>query len=1063
MKKIIFAHEALSQSAQIQSIYRKAAEQAGYTASQVVFCSTANQLVAEIKNAYDDLCVFLSQTFSGARWEAKDVVALRKLPTRNIARIILLINRPREDVFADELQTYLKAELYDVYFQADVQSAKKAMEIVVKPATAERAYAYLGLDQPREVSRVSHLPMKDAVAGLDKDKKSRKKVPLKKYVFTAPVEQTVVHSEKRRMVAVMSNTGEVGASQLALNLALAIAAGGHELAYQEFPPVSKYYISSLLSNEVIQPVQHAVTLCQTGRAPSEENFARGISWYYELSDGKPLSPEWLDEHFFREYFSLPRTELPILLDVGSSYKRLISLGITDCITDVVVAVKLDRLENTIEQMERLLKNIAEWEIRPLIVVLNSEPRDLPFFKDYDVFFVNPEKADPFGVYLGAEEELSHVISELKLFRERIVDAPEAVAPDSVDVVVTQAPVLAEEDLSPKAEVVPQSEADVLGAEPVPMMTDEERDQLNQRIAELTALNASLSEGIAKANENILAQNETIKQCVYRTDYDALVEHYQALKTQYEELQNAQDAAGRDRASLSTAVSAKEEELLGKGEEIARLQETITSLTDQLTEKDGTIAALGGQITERDETIASLQSGSSTAEQRTNEIIAERDALRSKKTELEGALELSNSIVTKKQGEIDSLNAQLTSTRNDLAAAQGAAGERRRELEEEYQRRFAELTQASDALKNESSEERNRLLEQLQAAQAKAAAVENDREEILKAARAEAEGIRSKAEEDATNRAAEAERSLAAQYEAIRQRNEEIDSLRADAERNIEQSRFTANRIVRQAEADAERLKDEAVTDVAKKASDMETLRKQAEDKITAAGVEAERIIAEAKKHEEALAEQEAGIENREHALTLAQTQFRKQAEQLEKDQEAFRSELSEFEERKKDLEKREKSLSGKEEDAKDREARRAERERKNLAKAKERADLHSLKMEERRKGSANSLTFLLCLVALAIAFGAFLYLVYKKGNDEVKDLRNRLDAIEESSTVVLVATRDLPEGSIVTMSDFAEVAVTAEDTSNYISSFTGTLTLTTSLSKGQCLTGDAFEEGGGGQ
>ena len=1063
MKKIIFAHEALNQSAQIQSIYRKAAENAGYTASQVIFCTSANQLVAEIKNAIDDLCVFLSQTFGNARWEAKDLVALRKLPTRNVARIILLINRPREDVFADELQTFLKAELYDVYFQADVKSAKAAMEIVLKPATAERAYAYFGLDQPREVGRVSHIPTKDAVAGLDKDKKSRKKVPLKKYVFTAPVEQTVVHSEKRRLVAVMSHTGEIGASQLALNLALAISAGGHEIAYQEFPPVSKYYISNLLSNEVIQPVQHAVMLCQMNRALSEENLARGISWYYELSDGKPLSPEWLDEHFFREYFSLPRPELPIVLDVGSSYKRLISLGVTDCITDVVVAVRLDRLENTIEQMELLLKNIVDWEIRPLIVVLDSEPRDLPYFKDYDVFFVNASKSDPFGIYLGGEEELSHVISELKLFRERIVDAPEATTPESVDLVVTQVPELTETEPAPQADVVPQGTADVPGTEPMPMMTDEERDGLNRRIAELTALNASLSEGIAKANENILAQNETIKKCVYRSDYDALAEHYQTLKTQYEELQNAQDAAGRDRESLSTAVSAREEELAGKGEEIARLQGEVASLTEQLSEKDGAIEALNGQVSERDGLIASLQSGSSTAEQRTNEIIAERDALQSKKNELEGALELSRSIEAKKQGEIASLTAQLETARNDLSAAQGAAGERRRELEEEYQRRFQELAETSDAMKNETSEERTRLLEQLQAAQQKAAAVESEKETILNAARSEAEEIRARAKENADARAAEAEQSLAEQYEAIRLRKEEIDNLKRDAEQNVERSKTEANRIVRQAEADAERLRDEAVTDVAKKASDVEALRRQAEDKITAAAGEAERIVAEAKKHEEDLAEKEAEIENREHTLNIERAQFRSQTEQLEKDREAFQTELDEFELRKKNLEKREKTLSGKEEDAKDREARRAERERKNIAKAKERADLHSLRMEERRKGSANSLTFLLCLVALAIAFGAFLYLVYKKGNDEVKDLRNRLDAIEETSTVVLVAVRDLPEGSIVTMSDFAEVTVTAEDTSNYISSFTGTLTLTASLSKGQCLTGDVFEEGGGGQ
>ena len=284
-----------------------------------------------------------------------------------------------------------------------------------------------------------------------------------------------------------------------------------------------------------------------------------------------------------------------------------------------------------------------------------------------------------------------------------------------------------------------------------------------------------------------------------------------------------------------------------------------------------------------------------------------------------------------------------------------------------------------------------------------------------------------------------------------------------AERKMSEAEEEGKKIRKQAEDEAERLKDASLSDVANRSAEVEELRRQAEQSIADAAVEAERIIAGAKEHEDVLLEREAGIENREHELKLERIALDKQKEQLIQDQVALGTEQNELARQKKDLERKVKEFSNKEEDAKDRQAKRAEKERRAIAREAERADLHRLKMEERKNGSASGLTFVLCLTVLAIVFGCLLFLVYKKGNDEVKDLRTRLDGIEEASATVLVAAKDLPEGSIVTMSDFIEVSITTEDVSEYVSSFSGTLTLTKPLTKGQCLTTASFEEGGGGE
>ena len=1065
MKKLVFAHDALNSNAKVQRIYRNVAINAGYGESQVVFVSDARKLAAEISSAMDELCVFLSQTFDHSRWDANSILRLRKLPTRNVVRIVLLINRPREDVFVDELREFLNAEIYDIYFLNEVNSPRHMMEIAAKPATPERAYAYLGIDAPRPVSRVGHIPPRDAIAGLDTDKKKSKKVSLKKYVFSPPVEETVVRSDVRRLVAVMSHTGEVGASALALNLALAIAARGGEIAYEEFPPVSKYYIDNFLRNDVIQPIQHAVQLYRNGKAPTEENIAKGISWYYELSRGSALSPEWLKEDFFRQYFAMPREELPIILDVGSAYKRLLSLGVSDCVTDVVVAVRIERLEGTIERMNELLMKIAELGIRPLLVVLDSPPKDLPYFKDYDVFFVNTEKTDAYGVYMGAEEELSPVIEALKLFTPRVLDAPEASSPDAVDQIPYEDNVVVPTIVTQESTTEPSTVMDPMAvSENVSSAFDTERQELLGRIAELERLNGSLSSGIRQANENIQKQNDIIlNQSVRKSDYEDLAKMYGQLKEQYEALQASSDAAGRDRESLSTAVSERDTELSQRAEAIANLQGAVSSLQDEVAKRDGTVAELTNQLAQRDQTIASLQSGSSTAATKAQEIASERDALRNRIVELENEAALSKSILSSKDSEIGSLKEQVAEAKDEVTAAEKAAVEKRKELETEYQTRMEELTRAMDSIKEESSGDKQKLIEQLQAAEATKKDIEARKDSILLTARMEAERIRVQAGEEAAKVVEDARASLTKEYETLNAKLQSAEELRLAAERKMSEAEEEGKKIRKQAEDEAERLKDASLSDVANRSAEVEELRRQAEQSIADAAVEAERIIAGAKEHEDVLLEREAGIENREHELKLERIALDKQKEQLIQDQVALGTEQNELARQKKDLERKVKEFSNKEEDAKDRQAKRAEKERRAIAREAERADRHRLKMEERKNGSASGLTFVLCLTVLAIVFGCLLFLVYKKGNDEVKDLRTRLDGIEEASATVLVAAKDLPEGSIVTMSDFIEVSITTEDVSEYVSSFSGTLTLTKPLTKGQCLTTASFEEGGGGE
>ena len=1089
MKKLVFAHEVFSAQTNIQSVIRNTAVTAGYTEQQIVFVSDTKGLRSEVSSAMDELCVFLSQTFDGKRWEADIVAALRKLPTRNVVRVVLLINRPREDVFEKELRSYLDAEVYDVYFFSEVNKARALLEIASRPATPDYAYKYLGLETQRaSVSRVGHVPPKDAIDGVDKDKKKPKKVSLKKYVFSAPVEETVVRNGVRRLVAVASPTGETGASALALNLALAISATGQELAYQEFPPVTKYYIDNFLKNDIVQPVQHAVSLYRDlSRTPVGENVARGIVWYYEQSRGIALSTDWMKGDFYRKYFSLPREELPILLDVGSAFPRLAALGVEDCVTDVVIAVRIDRLESSIERMNSLLISVANLGIRPLIVVLDSEPKDLPYFKDYDVFFVNTEKADQYGVYIGAQEELSPIITKLRLSEERIPDAPQAVVPETV--VIDQLEGMSAQSAEP-AEAEPKSKTsifksifnrepknkpaqDILSQAAEPEVTepaaaeplsDTERSAMQTRITELEQTNTSLSNSLTEAYTAIERQNHIItEECVTKQSFDALLEQYYQVKDMYEGLQASSEAAGRDRESLSTAVSERDTQLAENATLIGNLQTAVETLQNELMQRNGTVTELNGQLTEKDQIIASLQSGSSTAATQTQSIINERDSLRSRVGELENDAALSKSILESKDGEISSLREQLTTAQGAVAAAEQTAVDKRKELEAEYQKKMEELTEAMANIQEESSGDKQRLLDQLQEAENARKSIEANKDAILQTARLDAERIRGNANIEAAKIIEDARTSLTKEHEALSEKLQSAEELRLEADRKISDAEEKHKEIVKAAEEEAERLKDASLADVANRSAEVESLRQQAEDRIAAAAVEADRIIAKAREHEDALLEREAGLDNREHELKLERKTLDSQKEQLIQDQVAFGAEKTELARQKKDLDRREKEISSKEEDAKDRQAKRAEKERRSIAKAAERADLHRMKMEERKNGSASGLTFVLCLTVLAIAFGFLLFLVYKKGNDEVKDLRNRLDGIESASATVLAATKDLPEGSIVTMSDFVEVTITTDDVSDYVTSFSGTLTLTKPLTKGQCLTKATFEEGGGSE
>ena len=90
-------------------------------------------------------------------------------------------------------------------------------------------------------------------------------------------------------------------------------------------------------------------------------------------------------------------------------------------------------------------------------------------------------------------------------------------------------------------------------------------------------------------------------------------------------------------------------------------------------------------------------------------------------------------------------------------------------------------------------------------------------------------------------------------------------------------------------------------------------------------------------------------------------------------------------------------------------------------------------------------------------------MVYRQGKDETDRLKQQITETESKMITVLVAKDSLPENAIVTMSDFVATEIKTDEAvgaeKNYVGSFSGTLTLTRSLSKGQCLMVDDVTKG----
>lgn len=1101
--KVLVAFDSFYQDA---NSLRKMLVTAARTADhdvQVTCVSDAKEMVDYLKQSVDDVHLILSQVFAGRRFEVDALEQLRRYSPSGNIRIIIIINRPREEVSDEELLLFLRAGFFDVYFLSDVESASKLIATSWHVRTAEEAYKYLRITPPSEVRPVTRVPASDMLAGMDARSKAKRG---KNFFFEAPIARSRVPIGRRRVVAVCSCSAQVGASQLALNLALAIAASGRKVAFQELPPESGYYVERLLANVVTKPIQHAALLYQGNRPPEGANTYRGVDFYYEQSNGISISKDRVDASFLMRYLLLPGEDTPAILDVGSSFFRLVqSDEVSEMITDVVIAVRSDRLkDDAVTRMERLLSAVQAIGIRPLIVFLNEEPPRKPnnLWKEYGnlLFYINPEHVNGYGIYEGGEEELSGVIRALGLYDTRVPDAPLPSAPVQMETVnyqpapaeevnfdefavekpktfvplsgkpfpfnkkgsgnsengstIGDSPMYAssEKIVDSKVTVVtestqpaePQSPAAVNG------MTEEERAEMQSRISELAVANNDLIAQLNQANLNIESQNKYIsEQCVSRADYDVMRQTYDSLREQYEALMHSSEAAGRDRETLSTAATEAEQRVAQLSEEQNRLMAQITSLQSAITERDSSIASLQETVTGKENVIASLRDGSTAASTMLEDITKERDEQRSRIASLEQALGRAESNLESTHGEIESLSNENASLRESLSAAENAAVESRKE----YERK---LSETMSAFRSEADGDRSELLRELENARAEKREFESQREEFIRQAKADAERIRIEAAKEAERKKAETQLANDAEYRKLLEKQQELDALRSEVNEKRAQAAVEAERIIANANADAEKKQDEAASVYAEKAREV---RKKEEEFELRMAEERNRI----KAAEAQIEERREELESKENDLKLMQGMLDKQKRQQDAERKTIEADLSDLEAQKKDFVRRVKELNSQEEDVKDREARRAEKERRAIAKAEERADLHRLKMEERRKGGASGVTFFICVLILALAFGGLLYLVYRQGKDETDRLKQQITETESKMITVLVAKDSLPENAIVTMSDFVateiktDEAVGAEE--NYVGSFSGTLTLTRSLSKGQCLMVDDVTKG----
>ena len=1101
--KVIVAFDSFYQDANsLRKMLMTAARTADHDV-QVTCVSDAKEMVDLLKQSVDDVHLILSQVFAGRRFEVETMEQLRRCSPSGNIRIIIIINRPREEVSDEELLLFLRAGFFDIYFLNDVESASKLIATSWHIRTAEEAYKYLRIAPPSEVRPVTRVPASDMLAGMDARSKAKRG---KNFAFEAPIARSRVPVGRRRVVAVCSCSAQVGASQLAMNLALAIAASGRKVAFQELPPEQGYYVEKLLANVVTKPIQHAALLYQGNRPPEGTNTYRGVDFYYEQSNGISISKDRVDAPFLMRYLLLPGEDTPSILDVGSSFFRLVqSDEVSEMITDVVIAVRSDRLkDDAITRMERLLSAVQAIGIRPLIVFLNEEPPRKPnnLWKEYGnlLFYINPEHVNGYGVYEGGEEELSGVIRALGLYDTRVPDAPLPSAPVQMETVDYQ-PAPAEEVTfdefvtekpkvfvplsgkpfpynkkgkesgengasigenpayaSSETQIVTPTPAATEGAGVVEAqaavvsggMAEAERAEMQSRISELAVANNNLISQLSQANQNIENQNKYIsEQCVSRADYDVLRQTYDGLRDQYEALMHSSEAAGRDRESLSTAATEAENTIIALTQERDQQTDQITALQNALTERDRTITSLQETVTGKEGIIASLRDGSTAATEMLDNLTKERDAQRDRIASLEQDLGRSVSNLESKRAEIESLSNENSSLRDSLTAAQNAAVEVRKE----YERK---LSESLSAFRAEADGDRSALLSQLEEARTTQRDLEAQRDTYLQQAREDAERIRIDAQNEAERKRAEAQAANDAEYQKLLGKQQELDALRSEASEKRAQAAVEAERIIAKANADAELKRDEAVTAYANKAREVRQMEEEFELHMED---ERNRI----KAAEAQIKEREDEIESKENDLKLMQGMLDKQKRQQDADRKSIDTDLAELESQKKDFARRVKELSSQEEDVKDREAKRAEKERRAKAKAEERADLHRLKMEERRKGGASGATFFICVLILSLAFGGMLYLVYRQGKQESDKLKQQITETESKMITVLVAKDNLPENAIVTMSDFVateiktDEAVDAEE--GYVGSFSGTLTLKRSLSKGQCLMVDDVTKG----
>lgn len=1093
--KVLVAFDSFYQDANsLRKMLMTAARTADHDV-QVTCVSDAKELVDSLKQSVDDVHLILSQVFAGRRFEVEALEQLRRCSPSGNIRIIIIINRPREEVSDEELLLFLRAGFFDVYFLSDVESASKLIATSWHIRTAEDAYRYLRITPPSEVRPVTRIPASDMLAGVDARSKTKRG---KNFSFEAPIARSRVPVGRRRVVAVCSCSAQVGASQLAINLALAVAASGRKVAFQELPPEQGYYVERLLSNVITKPIQHAALLYQGTRPPEGTNTYRGVDFYYEQSNGISISKDRVDAPFLMRYLLLPGEDTPSILDVGSSFFRLVqSDEVSEMITDVVIAVRSDRLkDDAVSRMERLLSAVQAIGIRPLIVCLNEEPPRKPnnLWKEYGnlLFYINPEHVNGYGIYEGGEEELSGVIRALGLHEARVPDAPLPSAPVQMETVSYQqapaeevtfdefvtekpktfvplsgkpfpfnkkgndnnesgssigdSPAYASSEKQPvvesDTEAKPQAVANGMG--------EEERAGMQSRISSLAVANNELIAQLNQANQNIENQNKYIsEQCVSREDYVVMRKTYDSLREQYEALMHSSEAAGRDRETLSTAATEAEAMVAQLSEEKNRLAEQIASLQSAISERDSSIASLRETVSGKENIIVSLRDGSTAASSMLENVTRERDEQRERIASLEQALGRAESSLESKRGEVESLSNENASLRESVAAAENAAVENRNE----YERKLSETL---EAFRSEADGDRSQLLTQLEEARSAQREFETQKEAFILKAKEDAERIRREALQEAERKKSEAQEVNDAEYRKLLEKQQELDRLRSEVNEKRAQAAVEAEGIIAKANDDAEKRRDEASTVYAEKAREVRRMEEEFEPHMAE---ERNRI----KTSEAQLAEREEELESRENDLKLMQGMLEKQKRQQDADRKAIEADLNDLESKKKDFVRRVKELSAQEEDVKDREARRAEKERRAIAKAEERADLHRLKMEERRKGGAGGATFFICVLVISLVFGGMLYLVYRQGKNEADRLKQQINETESKMITVLVAKENLPENAIVTMSDFVateirtDEAVGAEE--NYVGSFSGTLTLTRSLSKGQCLMVDDTRKG----